>query len=51
MDRYEWREYDVVNEKAIEYYRSLPPEELDRLIAAKEQEIEERRKRKAQQSV
>ena len=40
------REYDVQNRDAIEYYKTLSEEELDRLIAVKEQQIRNRQKSK-----
>ena len=33
------REYDIQNRAAIEYYKTLPDDDLDKLIAAKEAEI------------
>lgn len=44
MANNEHREYDVQNRAAIEYYKTLSAEELDRLIATKEAEIKNSRK-------
>lgn len=40
------REYDVQNRAAIDYYKSLSVEEIDRLIAAREKEIQDKSKTK-----
>lgn len=44
MPNNEYREYDVQNRAAIEYYKTLSNDDLDRLIAAKEAEIKNSRK-------
>ena len=41
----EWREYDIQDTEAIERYRQLPIEELERLLAEKEKEILEELKK------
>ena len=43
MSNIQYREYDPPTRPGVEYFKSLSMEELDRLIEAKERELQEKR--------